>query len=208
MANQSSRRQGEQSTSMTRPGEEPRGLSRRQYQDPFSWRESMFERMQREFFGPTVFNAMTPFGGGDVGREGGMRVPRMQVRDAGEALELMAELPGIDGENVRVELDDDLLRISGEAGTEQEAEGGRTQRHVSFYREISLPDGLDTEQVESSFRNGVLTLRFPKRQPRRSTRQIPINTTRGGRQDTGQATGGEHRSGGEPSPPSDGERAA
>ena len=46
----------------------------------------------------------------------------------------------------------------------------------SFYRQIPLPDGIDTEQAQASYKNGVLTLRFAKTRPQSSARRIPITT--------------------------------
>jgi HSP20 family protein len=208
MANQPSQGRGEQSTAMAGTREGERAIDRRSYQDPFSLLDSMFERMQREFFGTTLFNALMPSRSADAGREAGIRVPRVQFRDTGNAIELSAELPGIDGENVRVELEGDVLTISGEADTEESAEGTRVERYVSFYRQIALPDGIDAEQVESSFRNGVLSLRFPKRQARPQARQIPINTAQGGRQERGQPQAGQEQQRQEGGKPQSSERAA
>lgn len=188
MANQQTKRQGEQeSTTMTRSGEGERGLATRQYQDPFSLLDSIFERMQRDFFGTSLFNALIPTRG-DAGRaEGPIRVPRVQMRNTGNAIELTAELPGIEPENVRVELDGDVLTISAEDETEQEVEGGRVERYVAFYRQIPLPEGIDPDQVQTSYENGVLSLHFPKREARSNARQIPINTTQSGQQQQSQA---------------------
>jgi HSP20 family protein len=176
MANQkgtSEERQG--STTMARAGDGERGMATRQYQDPFSLLDSLFERMQRDLFGTTLFNAMLPAAG--AGGDGGViRVPRLQMRDTGDAIGLTAELPGIPPENVRVELEDDVLTISGEAHQEEEREGERVERQTSFYRQVTLPDGIDADQAQASYTNGVLTIRFPKRAELRNARQIPVTT--------------------------------
>ena len=72
MANESKRpseRQGErqqsratQSSAMERAGGGERGLATRQYQDPFSLFHSLFERIQRHFFGTSLLNALIPHG--------------------------------------------------------------------------------------------------------------------------------------------------
>jgi len=175
MANQkgtSEARQG--SSTMARAGDGERGMATRQYQDPFSLLDSLFERMQRDFFGTTLVNAMLPAGGDGSG--GVIRVPRLQMRDTGDAIGLTAELPGIPPENVRVELEGDVLTISGEARQEEEREGERVERQTSFYRQVALPDGIDSDQAQASYTNGVLTIRFPKRAERSNARQIPVTT--------------------------------
>ena len=187
MANEQNKRQSErqqspatqstaaQSTGMERGGGE-RGLATRQYQDPFSLFDSLFERMQRDFFGTSLLNALVPTRGGKD--EGGqyVRVPRVQMRDSGEALELTAEMPGIEGANVSVQIEDDVVTISGEQRAEEESDDTRTERYVSFHRRIPLPDGVNTDQAEASYRNGVLTIRFPKTRARSDARQIPVST--------------------------------
>jgi HSP20 family protein len=191
MANEQNKRQSErqgerESTGMERTGGGQRGLATREYQDPFSLFDSLFERMQRDFFGTSLLNALVPARGGDSDRSRFVRVPRVQMRDTGDALELTAEMPGIDAQNVSVQVEDDILTISGEQRAEEEREGARTERYVSFYRQIPLPDGVDTEQAQASHRNGILTLRFPKTKARSRAREIRVDTEQGGQSQTGQ----------------------
>jgi HSP20 family protein len=180
MANEQSRRQSErqgerQSTAMERSEGGERGLATRHYQDPFTLFDSLFERMQRDFFGTSLLNALVP------GRRGGesgpaLRVPRVQMRDTGEELELTAELPGVDGSNVSVQIEDDVVTIGGEQHREEKQGEARTEHYVSFYRQVPLPDGVDTDQAQASYRNGVLSIRFPKTRARSNARQIPVST--------------------------------
>ena len=193
MANQQGKRQDErESTTMAKSGDGgERGLVTRQYQDPLSMLDSLFERMQRDFFGTTLFNAMLPAGAAE-GDRGMVRVPRMQMRDNGDAIELTAELPGIEPDKVKVELEDDMLTISGEAEAREEREDAQIERYVSFYRQIALPDGVDAEQAQASYNNGVLTIRFPKHAERSNAKQIPVTTGQSaqqGGQQPGQAAG-------------------
>jgi len=192
MANEQSKRQqsqatpsaGTRSTAMERAEGGERGLTTRQYQDPFSVFDSLFERMQRDFFGTSLLNALVPTRGGDGDGPRSVRMPRVQMRDTGDALEVKAEMPGIDGRNVSVVLEDDVLTISGEQREEEERDGARTERYVSFYRQIPLPDGIDTEQPQASYRNGVLVVRFPKTKARTNAREIPVVTEQTGQQQT------------------------
>jgi len=189
MANQQGKRQDErESTTMAESGDGgERGLATRQYQDPLSMLDSLFERMQRDFFGTTLFNAMLPAGAAERDR-GVVRVPRMQMRDNGDAIELSAELPGIEPDKVKVELEEDMLTISGEAAAKEEREDERIERYVSFYRQIPLPDSVDADQAQASYNNGVLTIRFPKRAERSNAKQIPVTTGQSAQQ-AGQQTG-------------------
>ena len=206
MANEQSRRQGErqgerqqssaiqatgtQTTAIDRAGGGEQGLATRQYQDPFSLFDALFERMQRDFFGTSLLNALIPARGGDGnGGRGLVRVPRVQMRDTGEFLEVMAEMPGIEGSNVSVVIDEDVLTISGEQRQEERREDAAVERYVSFYRQMPLPDDIDTEQAEASYRDGVLTVRFRKTRARGSAREIPVTTQQSGQQQQTQQSG-------------------
>ena len=181
MAHEQSKRQSErsgegQSGTMARTGGGERGIATRQYQDPFSFFDSLFERMQRDFFGTSLLNALVPTMGGQGDGGTVVRVPRVNVRDTGDALELTAELPGVETKNVSVEIEDNVLTIGGEQEEREERGEMRSERYISFYRQIPLPDGIDTEQAQANFRNGMLTIKFPKAAERSSARRIPVST--------------------------------
>jgi len=175
---QEERRQGQGETTMVRSDQGETGLASRQYQDSFSLLDAMFERMQRDFFGTSLFNTLLPTRSGNGGG-GAPRLPRTQVRDTGDAVEVTAELPGIETEDVQIELQDDMLTIRGETTVEEERDGVKVERSVSFLRQLELPDGVDAEQARASYRNGVLSIRFPKRSQRENVRQIPISNEAG-----------------------------
>ena len=179
MANPQSKRQDEREATMAKSEEGERSLATRQYQDPVSLVDSMFERMQRDLLGTTLFNALLPSRGSE-GDGGAVRVPRVQMRDTGDAIELTAELPGLDTDDVQVEVEDDTLTIQGENQVEEAREGTRQERYVCFYRQIQLPDGVDADQAKASYRNGVLSIRFPKSAERSNARQIPITSEESG----------------------------
>jgi HSP20 family molecular chaperone IbpA len=177
---QEERRQGQGETTMVRSDQGETGLASRQYQDSFSLLDAMFERMQRDVFGTSVFSTLLPTRSGNGNGGGGApRLPRTQVRDTGDAVEVTAELPGIETEDVQIELQDDMLTIRGETTVEEERDGVKVERSVSFLRQLELPDGVDAEQARASYRNGVLSIRFPKRSQRENVRQIPISNEAG-----------------------------
>ena len=177
-----------QATAMEPAAGGERGLATRQYQDPFSLFDSLFERMQRDFFGTSLLNALVPSRTSDGDGREAVRMPRVQMRDTGDSLELRAEMPGIDGRNVSVLVEDDVLTISGEQRQEEESGDRRTERYVCFYRQIPLPDDIDTERVQASYRDGVLTVRFPKTRARSSAREIPVMSEQAGPQQQQHAT--------------------
>lgn len=88
--------------------------------------------------------------------------PRFEVTDSDTGIQVKAELPGLEEKDLHVELDGNVLTVSGEKKEEKKEEGKR--RVVSevtygrFERSILLPDDIDPEKVKATFRKGVLTL--------------------------------------------------
>jgi HSP20 family protein len=93
-------------------------------------------------------------------------IPAMDLVEQNGQYVLRADLPGLDEQDVNIELDDRVLTISGERHSEQEQrrEGyHRVERASgSFSRSLTLPEGVDPEKIEASFDKGVLEVRIPK----------------------------------------------
>lgn len=92
--------------------------------------------------------------------------PLTDVIEEDEKVVVTTDLPGIDKEDVELNLRDNVLVISAGKGKEQEAEKeGYLRKERSFmryYREISLPDGVTEEGSSAQLKNGVLTVTLPK----------------------------------------------
>ena len=90
----------------------------------------------------------------------------MDVVEAGEHFVLKADLPGIAESDVNIEVENNVLTISGERKTEHEEkhEGYyRLERATgAFSRSLTLPGGIDADAVSATFDNGVLEVRIPK----------------------------------------------
>ena len=109
-------------------------------------------------------------------------IPAMDVTETDEQYVLRADLPGISESDVNVELDDNVLTISGErkSETEQRSKGVyRVERASgSFSRSVTLPEGVDAESIQANFDNGVLEIRIPKpEQPKPRKVQISVGGT-------------------------------
>jgi HSP20 family protein len=111
-------------------------------------------------------------GGGNLRRW----VPAMDLVETGEDFVLRADLPGLSQADVNIELEDNVLTISGDRKAEHEEhkEGYyRVERAWgSFSRSLTFPEGVDAEAVQASFDRGVLEVRVPKpeaRKPRKVT---------------------------------------
>jgi HSP20 family protein len=107
--------------------------------------------------------------------------PRIDVSETEEAIHVAAELPGMDRDDVEVSVTKDMLTISGEKRTEKETKEKymRTveRSYGSFQRTIPLPEDIETDKVQATFRKGVLEIELPKSpEARRRTKRIPVKT--------------------------------
>jgi HSP20 family protein len=96
-------------------------------------------------------------------------VPRMDILETDGAIELSAELPGMQEKDVEVTLSDNVLTIRGEKKNEKD-ETKKDYRLIerpygSFARRLELPAGIDATKIEARFSNGVLTVTVPKAAP-------------------------------------------
>jgi HSP20 family protein len=113
-------------------------------------------------------------------------MPAMDLVETEDHFVLRADLPGLSEEDVKIELEDSVLSVSGERKSEhQERKEGyhRVERAFgSFSRTLTLPEGVDAEAITASFDKGVLEVRIPKPEVRKP-RRISIGVN-GGQQHT------------------------
>ncbi|MDQ6972919.1 MAG: Hsp20/alpha crystallin family protein, partial [Mariprofundaceae bacterium] len=106
---------------------------------------------------------------GKAGAPGeGQWAPSVDIRETEDALLVQAELPGIDKKDVKVEVHDGVLTLSGERRYEKDVKEENVHRveraYGSFSRSFSLPSEIDGEKVEAHMKDGVLEVRLPKRE--------------------------------------------
>ncbi|MFV0437413.1 MAG: Hsp20/alpha crystallin family protein [Desulfopila sp.] len=91
--------------------------------------------------------------------------PRINLYDSGEALRVIAEVPGVSREDLRIRIQGNYLELSGGRRVEP-PEGHRVHRSerpaVTFTRSLTLPVEVDSERAEAVLRDGILTLDMPK----------------------------------------------
>jgi HSP20 family protein len=130
-------------------------VARRDDGDPFTLMQKEINRMFSEF-GRGWPARLTD---GDVS-------PRLDVAETDSAIEVTAELPGIDEKDVDVMLRDDVLTIRGEKKSEREEK--KTDYHLversfgQFSRSIRLPFAADSEAVKAHFAKGLLKVTIAK----------------------------------------------
>jgi HSP20 family protein len=116
-------------------------------------------------------------------------IPAMDLVEKEDHLELRADLPGMSEDDVNIEIKDGVLRISGERRAEEEEtrEGYRRVERAfgSFTRSVTLPEGIDPNDVKANFENGVLEVSIPKPKESEPTRvQIGKGTVEGSGEET------------------------
>ncbi len=124
------------------------------------WRmPSLMPSLSRDVFGLAPFE-MPAWGQGAVD-------VRFDVTDTDDAIEITAELPGIDEKDVELSVADGVLTVKGEKKSEKETKERdyylSERRYGSFSRAMRVPDSVDQDKVKASFDNGVLSIVLPKR---------------------------------------------
>ncbi|PHJ19827.1 heat shock protein hsp28 [Cystoisospora suis] len=127
---------------------------------------------------PVSQRSQVPFSSwGDImpfgywGRDGltGHRMPRVDIQDRASEIVVQADVPGMNRENLKVDLHDGVLTIRGEQREDrkQEDQGFYLQERsqASFSRSFVLPDKVNEDGVKASLVNGVLQVHIPKENP-------------------------------------------
>jgi len=92
---------------------------------------------------------------------------------------IRAEVPGVDPSAIKISVNDDVLTVSGERSAQKHSEGRyhlRERSYGTFSRSFHLSEELDSSAIDAECRNGVLTVRVPKR-PETQPRQIAVKTS-------------------------------
>ena len=126
-----------------------------------------------------LFNTVFDAPGGNGGTQARRWMPAMDLLETDDEFVLRADLPGMTEDDVSIELEDNILTVSGERKAEHEEKGEgfyRVERAFgSFSRSLTLPQGVDPEAVNAGFEKGVLEVRVPKPE-RRKPRKITIGS--------------------------------
>ncbi len=111
-------------------------------------------------------------------RPGRVFLPAVDIYETAEALVLVADLPGVPGDGVTLDLKDSLLTIQGEISPplgEGETMVSQEYSTGDYYREFQLGELIDKSKIEATMNHGVLTLVLPKAE-RAKPRKIQVKT--------------------------------
>ena len=133
--------------------------------DPFEELRRLQERMYRIFkeIEPSFMERkMLPATGGELATV----EPFVDVMDKGDKVVVAADIPGVEKEDLSVNISGDRLEVSAERKKEAEEkkEGyiRRERTYTSYYRVIPLPAEVDADKADATFENGVLEITMPK----------------------------------------------
>ncbi len=106
--------------------------------------------------------------------------PQVDIVDNEKEIKVSVELPGLDEKDIDVSLSRDTLTISGEKRQEKEDKGKNYYRmersYGSFKRAIPIPCEVKTEDIEATFKNGVLSVVLPKSSGEQCRQKITVKT--------------------------------
>ena len=107
----------------------------------------------------------------------GVWAPKLDFSETKDDFTVKAEIPGVEQKDVSVSLEDQMLTIKGEKHKEKEEKDEKYHRVErswgGFTRTIALPAGVETEKVNATFKDGVLTVKLPKTTTAKGT-TIPV----------------------------------
>ena len=99
-------------------------------------------------------------------------IPKIDILETKAAIVVSAELPGIEEDNVDVEIMDNVMTISGEKAEEKVEEGEgyhcKESHTGAFTRSFTLPADVKAEKAEAEMKNGVLIISVPKVEPKQA----------------------------------------
>lgn len=109
-------------------------------------------------------------------------VPRVGIKEASDRFVIYADLPGLEPEQIEVQMDKGILTIKGERSSESTRQSERfariEHRYGSFHRRFALPDSANPEGIEARGSNGVLEISIPKK-PESAPRRIQVGAKSG-----------------------------
>lgn len=145
--------------------------------DDFRRFEEFMNKMIEEFgfgdFWNTPRRTIPLLSAGEGLTVGKHRQPFIDIVETDKEIIATAEMPGLNKEDININLTDDRLELSTESKHEEEKKGKdyiyKEIRSGSFYRSISLPSSIDANNAKASYNNGVLEIKMPKIEIKKKT---------------------------------------
>lgn len=128
--------------------------------------ESMMNRMFKDFISGRRWRTPLIEGGRGGTYLESKREPFMDVMETEKELILTAEMPGVNKNDININIAENYVEISAEASAEEKKEEKgyvyQERSGASYYRSFTLPTTVDPDNVKASYKNGVLEITMPK----------------------------------------------
>jgi len=135
--------------------------------------EEIMNRMFEEFWGRPSARRLLPSGERGAVVPAEHREPFIDVMENDKEIIATAEMPGLEKQDININVTEDRLEISAETKHEEKKEEKgyiyRERRSGSYYRAISLPSPVDTDKSKATYKNGVLEVKMPKTEVKKKT---------------------------------------
>ena len=142
---------------MTKLFIKPRHLNRDEFLTPF---DKVFDHLMEQTFPTFKEEVGVSFNQGAY--------PKVNVYEYDDKIGIVAEIPGLDKKNVTIDVEEQVLTISGDKHG-FDTDGGkcitRELKQSSFKRSFNLGDHLDGDNVSAQFKDGMLSISVPKKEP-------------------------------------------
>jgi len=149
---------------MTRIVVNPKHLNRDEFLTPF---DAIFDELVNKTFPTFQEETGVSFNKGSY--------PKVNVYEYDDKIGIVAEIPGLDKKNVSVEVEDQVLIISGDKHG-FDSDGGkcitRELKQSAFKRSFNLGEYLDGENVSATFKDGMLSISVPKIEPEKPKKKF------------------------------------
>ncbi|HEU5360470.1 MAG TPA: Hsp20/alpha crystallin family protein [Candidatus Deferrimicrobiaceae bacterium] len=113
-------------------------------------------------------DALSRSRGREEGLRSGMWTPAVDIYETNDSVVVKAELPGVEKDQISVEVKDGILSLRGERKFEKEVKEESYHRiersYGNFQRSFSLPVSVDQDKVTARFKDGVLEVKLPKKE--------------------------------------------
>ena len=149
---------------MTKIFVKPRHLNRDEFLTPF---DKVFDHLMEQTFPTFKEEVGVSFNQGAY--------PKVNVYEYDDKIGIVAEIPGLDKKNVSVEVEDQVLTISGDKHGFDDSDAKcitRELKQSSFKRSFNLGEHLDGEDVSASFKDGLLSIAIPKKEPEKPKKKF------------------------------------
>ena len=150
---------------MTKIFVKPRHLNRDEFLTPF---DKIFDQLMDTTFPNFKEEVGVSFNQGAY--------PKVNVYEYDDKIGIIAEIPGLDKKDVTVDVEEGVLTISGDKHGFSESDGAkcitRELKQSSFKRSFNLGEHLDGEDVSASFKDGLLSIAIPKKEPEKPKKKF------------------------------------